>query len=424
MAELHVLKYLCGVRGGRRHQEAIVRKAGSRAVAHDETILAQHHAITCPADCERRPVIDVEPVEEESGIRSLHIDLAERRLITEANGGADVPHLAVHRLQPISFARAGKILSAQPEAGLDKDRILFLGPGMRRRPSRWPEVRSAMGTGQGTDRNRSVGGTEGRSAGLRDRPTRDGRYDCKAVDVGRLALVSRHSEGGIALQVLHRPKAFTLGECDIISRHVVLKIDEGLSFRLSDVPQWRHSRGLILGLWYVDRLGSEPRCLRRLRSHTQALGKAGGERQRAVCGARDHQALRKGARHKRRDGVVPYRSAAVMTAQMHGWIPATGHSERVDLEIFSPGGCAHGNRAQGIPAFRCNHPAAGQDAYRTGGVCRELRRDRGSAVYDRRYFDPDLCKVKRGLPAVVGVGEDGDAAAWYDREPVDVAADR
>src|SRR5438132_56168 len=116
MAELHVLKYLCGVRGGRRHQEAIVRKAGSRAVVHDETILAQHHAITCPADCERRPVIDVEPVEEESGIRSLHIDLAERRHITEANGGADVPHLAVHRLQPIAFARAGKILSAQPEA--------------------------------------------------------------------------------------------------------------------------------------------------------------------------------------------------------------------------------------------------------------------------------------------------------------------
>src|SRR5258707_1201506 len=112
MAELHVLKYLGGVRGGRRDQEAIVRKAGSRAVVHDETILAQHHAITCPADCERRPVIDVEPVEEESGIRSLHIDLAERRHITEANGGADVPHLAVHRLQPIAFARAGKILSA------------------------------------------------------------------------------------------------------------------------------------------------------------------------------------------------------------------------------------------------------------------------------------------------------------------------
>src|SRR5260370_20981391 len=162
-------------------------------------------------------------------------------------------------------------------------------------------------------------------------------------------MVSRNSEGGIALQVLHRAKAFTLGECDSISRHVVLKIDESLSFRLSDVPQWRRSRGLILGLWYVDRLGSEPRCLRRLRSHTQALGKAGGERQRAVCGARDHQAFRKGARHKRRDGVVPYRSAAVMTAQMHRWIPATGYCDPVALAIFSPGGDGHGDRARRAP---------------------------------------------------------------------------
>src|SRR5262245_15044014 len=224
MAELHVLKYLCSVRGGRRHQEAIVRKAGSRAVVHDETILAQHHAITCPANYERRPDIDVQPVEEESGIRSLNIDLAERRYITEANGGSDAPHLAVHRLQPVAFARAGKILSTQPEAGLDKDRILFLGPGMRRRQARWAEVLSAMGTGQGTDRNRSIRRTKGRSAGLRDRPTRDGCYDCKAVDVGRLALVGRHSEGRVALQVLHGPKAFTLGERDVISRHVVLKI--------------------------------------------------------------------------------------------------------------------------------------------------------------------------------------------------------
>src|SRR5262249_3282726 len=184
------------------------------------------------------------------------------------------------------------------------------------RQARWAEVLSAMGTGQGTDRNRSIRRTKGRSAGLRDRPTRDGCYDCKAVDVGRLALVGRHSEGRVALQVLHGPKAFTLGERDVISRHVVLKIDEGLSFGSSNVPQRRRPRGLILGLWYIDRLGSEPRCLRRFGSHTHALGKAGGERQRAVCGARNHQAFRKGARHKRRNSAVPYRSAAVMTAQM------------------------------------------------------------------------------------------------------------
>src|SRR5262249_48280029 len=125
-----------------------------------------------------------------------------------------------------------------------------------------------------------------------------------------------------------------------------------------------------------------------------------------------------------RNSAVPYRSAAVMTAQMHGRIPATGYSERVDLEIFRPVGCAHGNRAQGIPAFRCDHPAAGQDACSAGGLCREVRRGRGPAVYDRGYFDPDLCKVRRGMPAVVGVGEDSDATAWYDREPIDVAAHR
>src|SRR6266436_1499174 len=118
------------LRWGCRHEKAIVRKAGSRAVVHDETILTQHRAITCLADCECRPVIDVEPVEEECGIWSLNIDLAERRHIAEANGGSDAPHLAVHYLQPVAIARAGKILSTQPESGLDKDRVLLLGPGV------------------------------------------------------------------------------------------------------------------------------------------------------------------------------------------------------------------------------------------------------------------------------------------------------
>src|SRR6516225_9120832 len=156
MAELHVLKHLCGVRGGCGHEITIVRKAGSRAVVHHETILAQHRAITCLADCERRPVIDVEPIEEECGIRSLNIDLAERRHIAEANGGSDAPNLAVHCLQPVAIARAGKILSTQPEPGLDKDRVLLLGPRVWRRQARWAEPASAMETGQGTNRNRSV----------------------------------------------------------------------------------------------------------------------------------------------------------------------------------------------------------------------------------------------------------------------------
>src|SRR5262249_44007712 len=145
MAELHVLKHLCSVGGGCRHEKAIVRKAGSRAVVHDETILTQHRAITCLADCERRPDINVEPVEEECGIRSLNSDLAERRHIAEANGGSDAAHLAVHRLQPVAIARAWKILSTQPEPGLGKDRILLLGPGVRGRQARWAEPPSAMG---------------------------------------------------------------------------------------------------------------------------------------------------------------------------------------------------------------------------------------------------------------------------------------
>src|SRR5215472_16767963 len=229
MAELHVLKHLCGVRGGRRIVKTIVRKAGSGTVVHDETILTQHHAITCLADCERRPVIDVEPVEEECGIRSLNIDLTERGHIAEANGRSDGPHLTVHRLQPVAITRAGKILSTRPAPRLDEDRVLLLGPRVRGRQARWAEPPSAMGAGQGTDRNRSIGRAKDRRASLSDRPTSDGCHDCKAVDIGRLALISRHSEGGIAFQVLDGPKAFTLGKQDVVSRYVVLEIDEGLS---------------------------------------------------------------------------------------------------------------------------------------------------------------------------------------------------
>ena len=58
----------------------------------------------------------------------------------------------------------------------------------------------------------------------------------RAVDVAGLALVGRHAERGVALEMLGDAEAFARGELHVRHRHVVLEIDEGLAAAVRDLP--------------------------------------------------------------------------------------------------------------------------------------------------------------------------------------------
>ena len=124
---------LAGVGRGGRHEEAVVGEARGGAVVHHEAVLAQHHAVARPADRQGGAGVDVEAVEERAGVRPLHVDLAERRDVADADRRAHRAHLAVDASRASRVSPAAEPLRAQPRPGLDEHGALLLRPGVRRR---------------------------------------------------------------------------------------------------------------------------------------------------------------------------------------------------------------------------------------------------------------------------------------------------
>ena len=65
---------------------------------------------------------------------------------------------------------------------------------------------------------------------LVDRAAGQRRHRREAVDIGGLALIGRHAERGVALQVLDRDVALAGRERDVLQRHVVLEVDPAPPF--------------------------------------------------------------------------------------------------------------------------------------------------------------------------------------------------
>ena len=85
---------------------------------------------------------------------------------------------------------------------------------------------------QDAQRHRRVGRAEGGGAGLRHVQRPGLCHEAQAVDIGGLALVCTHAQGGVALQMLHRHIAFALRQLHIGGGHVVLKVQKGLVTRV------------------------------------------------------------------------------------------------------------------------------------------------------------------------------------------------
>src|SRR3546814_2328991 len=87
--------------------------------------------------------------------------------------------------------------------------------------------------GQRAERDRRVRRAEAGAADLGNGEPALARHQGQADDVGGLALVGRHAERRVALQVLDRAEAFAVGKADVGGGDVVLQVDEGLAFAMT-----------------------------------------------------------------------------------------------------------------------------------------------------------------------------------------------
>ena len=144
-------------------------------------------------------------------------------------------------------------MRAVPEAGRVHRGAVLDMPVMHRRQPLGPEVAVAFG-GQRADRDRREGRAEARRADLGDRFAERFGHDGEARHVGGLALVGRHAERGVALQVLDRDETLAMRQTHVLGGHVVLKVDEGLALgrdfeNRRGLREWRGAADLRRSNW-------------------------------------------------------------------------------------------------------------------------------------------------------------------------------
>ncbi len=148
-----------------------------------------------------------------------------------------------------------------------------------------------MVAGQRPDSHRRVRRARHRDAGLRNGAAGDLRHDGERVDVGGAALVGRHAERSVTLQMLDGAEAFAFGEDDVRLGDVVLLIDERLAARAFHAPERRNGLALAAGGGNGDRSCRKARLRGRGRARRSARCQCLVEAERAGNRACDRHAL-------------------------------------------------------------------------------------------------------------------------------------
>ena len=332
--ELHVRHDVGGARGRGRDVERVIGEARDRAVVEHHAVLAQHEPVARLADGKPSHRVAVQPVEELGRVGALHVDLAERRDVDQADRFAHAARLAQGRGEQV-LAGARVVARPPPEPGVDE-----LGAGRdvpvvhRREPQR-TEVRADLAAGERAERDRRVGRPEGRRPDRVDRLVAQVRHQGEADDVAGLALLGAHAERGVALEMLDRLVALAMGERHVVHGDVVLKVDEGLA-----APRGRHRPEVEHVADLVVRAGRG--CRRpavavagggcRLRTRLQPGREAGGKRQVARGGPGRALALARLARPEGLDLWVVDRPGAGLAVEMDGGLPAARDRQEVALD--------------------------------------------------------------------------------------------
>ena len=203
------------------------RRARDDAVVVDEAVVTQQDSVARAADREVRPVVDVEPIQELGGIWADYGNFPECRSVKNSAGRSHGKAFARDGGAHV-FAGPRKIARPLPQPDVFEHRIPRFRPFMHRRGAHRIEQVApchARKTAKCDGRVRHAKGGEpdlgnGLAEALGDNTQR--------VEIGRLALIGRHPDGGVALDVLDGAKAFTRGERQIIGGDVVLPVHEGL----------------------------------------------------------------------------------------------------------------------------------------------------------------------------------------------------
>ena len=222
---LHHREHTCRAAGRRRHVKTIGGGARDDAVVVDETVVAQQDPVTRAADREVGPVVDVEPVQEFGCIGTDDRDFSERGCIEYSAGRANRAAFARDRGMHV-LTGLRKIPRPFPQADILEHRATRLRPLMHRcRAHRIEEV-AARHAGETSERHGRIRHAKRGVANFGNRFPETTGDDAERIEVGSLALVGRHPDRRVALEMLDGAKALAGGERQVIRGDVILEVDE------------------------------------------------------------------------------------------------------------------------------------------------------------------------------------------------------
>ena len=406
VGEFHLRHDLGRIGRGCGHHIVILGEARGGAVVIDDAVLTQHEAVARLADAKRREGVAVELVEEGSGILALHVDLAQRRDIAEADGAARGEHLARRGCKPV-LALSREPGGAHPQAGFDEDGTLLFRPVVQRRLADGLEVVAGKRPGEGAEGDRRVEGAEGGGAHLVHGAPGRLRQDGDGVDVAELALVGGHAGRRIALGELDVGIALARGERQVLGGGIVLVVDEGLAMALLHPPQGRYREGLVVALRDLDRLAVH-------RTLGRAVGKAFGQQHLAGGGTRDREGRAVVGREEGQQVRVPHRLLATVAGEVDDGAEAAGHGNGLAVDVRAVGQV---HRLHGLAADSVSDHGAADDGHACGIALRVL-----AAIHNGFDVDAMGLEVARGAVDRVVTAENDDGPACRCRIAVGIGA--
>ena len=199
-----------------------------------------------------------------------------------------------------------------------------------------------------------MGRAEDGGAGLRNALPRQLGHDRQAQNIAGLALIGRHAQRGIALQMLDRPEVFLIGQLHILDGDIVLLIDPGASLALGHIPQRGDRHGRVFGFGQLMDDRGEAKIGQRLRR----LGGPGLQRGmggHVASGSPGHAQARRAVRAGLEgcNALVPGRATALVRGQAKVRVPAARNAQRAAANgMHAARSIAHGDRGQSKAARR------------------------------------------------------------------------
>ena len=371
---LHPLQDLRRIAGRGRGDEPVFGDPDDRAVVDHHPVDAAHDAVADPAGLQVAHHVRVQHVEKRTGVRTLDVDLAQSGAVHHrdaiACGTAFALHGVVHALARLRVVPRTLPLAYVLEFGPMRD-----VPRVNRSDAHGIVQLAAVPSGQSGERHRRIGRAE------RRRPLR-GKVDAECVggdsggeDAGRLALIVRGSDGGVALDVLKRAQPRTGRTEHIGNRGVALQVDES-SVRIGLSARHQPER-------------------HRLRNIT---GRGAGDPHGRQLAVRNVRAQFRG---------IP-QLAAGLAEQVHNRVPAARHQKQIALDTRAVVRTQRLDQRGADPrlAFGADNDRSGSNfdlPFRGGNS--QVNGHRGPGVDDQGDRGPGVGEIESGLIRRVVRGE-------------------